>query len=483
MQRRTDSGSTRPDGDLPDAGIPIIIDAETTISRAGLLVVAIFAYLKPSPLRILRVVAWLLRGRAHIECKLAEADVIPNVALPLDPRLTTLADRAAAEGRAVYLAVAQPSPLLEMALSRFPSIVGVIVEESAAGRAAGLASAALRARFAGGYDAVVGKHGGAEMTRHAASGALAGAQPSAVSIMEAYPPGSVLRELASSVRLHQCLKNCIVFVPLVLGGRLTDLAQLVDTLIAFIALSCVASGTYLVNDIWDIADDRKHWSKRDRSIASGRLSPATALIAAVAIIPLGVLLGTLVSWKTGAMLVLYLAVTLCYTLRLKAVAFVDGLVLATLFTIRLGIGAVAAEVPPSPWLFVFSMFLFSSLSYAKRHTEITRTIVRQDKEVNGRGYHLGDAPMVLTVGLSTGIGAVVIMVLYIVEEAFRISFYGSTAWLWGFPPLIFLFVVRIWLVSARGDMHDDPVAFAMTDRVCIALLGCLLVCFGFAWLG
>ena len=132
---------------------------------------------------------------------------------------------------------------------------------------------------------------------------------------------------------------------------------------------------------------------------------------------------------------------------------------------------VAADVPPSPWLFVFSMFLFTSLSYAKRHTEIVRAIARQDKETNGRGYHPIDAPMMLTVGLSTGIGAVMIMVLYIVEEAFRNSFYGSTGWLWGFPPLVFLFVMRIWLLSARGEMSDDPVAFAIKDRTSIALAG------------
>jgi 4-hydroxybenzoate polyprenyltransferase len=302
-------------------------------------------------------------------------------------------------------------------------------------------------------------------------------------VTKGFPSTSVLQELAKSVRLHQCVKNSIVFIPLILGGRLTDATQVVGTSVAFIALCCVASGTYLMNDIWDIGDDRKHWSKRDRPIASGRLSAATALIVALSIIPLGVLLGTLVSVKTGAMLGLYLAVTLCYTLRLKTVPFVDGLTLAALFTIRLGIGAVAANAPPSPWLFVFSMFLFASLSYAKRYTEIAGTIVRQDKEVNGRGYRVIDAPMVLTVGLSSGIGAVVIMVLYIVEEAFLISFYGSTAWLWGFPPLIFLFVLRIWLVSARGEMNDDPVAFAMTDRICIALLALLLVCFSFAWLG
>jgi 4-hydroxybenzoate polyprenyltransferase len=294
---------------------------------------------------------------------------------------------------------------------------------------------------------------------------------------------SVARALARSLRLHQCVKNLIVFVPAVLGGRLTDLPEVLNTIVAFVALSCIASGTYLVNDIRDIAEDRKHWSKRFRPIAAGRLAIPTALCAALACISVGVALGFLVSWKTGGMLLLYLAITLAYTLHLKTVAFVDGLVLATLFTVRLGIGAVAADVPPSPWLFVFSMFLFASLSYAKRHTELVKAIARQNDELNGRGYRTVDAPMVLTVGLSSGIGAVMIMVLYIVEEAFRNSFYGSTGWLWGFPPLVFLFVVRVWLLSARGEMSDDPVAFAIKDRTSIALAALLMLCFGFAWLG
>lgn len=294
---------------------------------------------------------------------------------------------------------------------------------------------------------------------------------------------ALLRELARSLRLHQCVKNLLVCVPVVLGGRLSDRAEVLSILVAFVALTCVASGTYLINDIWDRPEDLKHWSKRYRPIAAGRLAVASALCAALLLIGVGVGLGVLVSSKTGAMLLLYLAVTLAYTLKLKAVPFVDGLVLASLFTIRLGIGAVAVDVPPSPWLFVFSMFLFASLSYAKRHTEIVKAIARRAEQPNGRGYRSGDAPMMLTVGLSSGIGAVMIMVLYIVEEAFRSSFYGSTSWLWGFPPLVFLFVMRIWLLSARGEMSDDPVAFAVKDPTSLALSGLLLLCFGFAWLG
>jgi 4-hydroxybenzoate polyprenyltransferase len=299
------------------------------------------------------------------------------------------------------------------------------------------------------------------MIRHAPDNALAwGLAASAPAALgqEELVRGSVLRQLARALRLHQCAKNVVVFVPLVLGGALTDLVSFSHTLLAFVALCCVASGTYLLNDIWDVGDDRNHWSKRERPIASGGLSAATALVVALVLIPAGIALGALVSLATCAALLLYLGLTLYYTLHLKTVPFVDGLALAALFTIRLGIGAVAAGVPPSAWLFVFSMFLFASLSYAKRYTEISRAIVRQSQSMNGRGYRPVDAPMVLTIGLSTGVGAVMIMVLYIVEEAFRSSFYGATGWLWGFPPLIFLFIIRIWLVSTRGEMMDDPVA-------------------------
>jgi 4-hydroxybenzoate polyprenyltransferase len=299
-----------------------------------------------------------------------------------------------------------------------------------------------------------------------------------------FPRVSVLRELIRSLRLHQCVKNVVVLVPLVLSGRFTVVGEILDTLVAFIALTCVASGTYILNDIWDVADDRAHWSKKERPIASGRLSAATALALALVLIPAGLaLIGFLVHWKACVALIAYLGLTLAYSLHLKTMPFLDGLALATLFTIRLGIGVAATEAPPSPWLFVFSMFLFGSLSYAKRYTEISRAILNKSYAIKGRGYRPVDAPMVLTVGLAAGIGAVTIMVLYIVEEAFLNSFYGATGWLWGFPPLVFLFVVRIWLVTVRGEMMDDPVAFAIKDRASIGLLGLLLICFGFALVG
>jgi len=290
-------------------------------------------------------------------------------------------------------------------------------------------------------------------------------------------------DLLKSLRLHQWAKNLLVFVPIILAGRLTDMVSLTDTVIAFLALSIVASSTYLINDMWDLADDRRHWSKRHRPLASGRLPIATA----AATVPFGIAIGFTLASMTSApvvwLLFVYLVITVAYTFGLKRIVLIDGVVLAVLFTLRLAIGVAAADVPPSAWLVVFSMFLFASLSYAKRHTEIARVAQRQGLQVNGRGYRTSDAPVVLAMGLSTGVGAVLILVLYIVHDAFSQTFYGNTTWLWGFPPLVFLFVARIWLACLRGELDDDPVAFALTDRACLALLAFLVLCFGLAWLG
>jgi 4-hydroxybenzoate polyprenyltransferase len=294
---------------------------------------------------------------------------------------------------------------------------------------------------------------------------------------------SLSRDMLKSLRLHQWSKNFLVFAPIILAGQFTDVGALVDTLFAFFALCMVASSTYLVNDIRDLEDDRRHWSKCRRPLASGRVSVAMA----AATVPIGITIGFSMAAMASTAVVLtlmaYLAITIAYTFGLKRLILIDGVILAMLFTLRLALGIVAADVPPSTWLVVFSMFLFASLSYAKRHAEIARVAQRHGLKINGRGYRAADGPLVLAMGLMTGIGAVAVLVLYIVYDAFAQTFYGSTAWLWGFPPLVLLFVGRIWFACLRDELDDDPVAFALTDWACLVLMAVGLVCFVLAWGG
>ncbi len=299
----------------------------------------------------------------------------------------------------------------------------------------------------------------------------------------ATPARFQIAPLLKSMRIHQWVKNGLVFVPIVLSGKLTEFGALTDTAIAFLALCILASGTYVLNDIRDLPDDRKHGSKRNRPLASGQLSItiAAVFVPVAAVVALG--LGAFASSDVVAVLVAYLCLTLLYTFKLKQFALLDCFVLAVLYTLRLVLGAVAADASWSSWLLVFSMFMFMSLSLAKRHAEIMNVTMNDGVALDGRGYSNVDAPVLLALGVSSGAGAVLIMVLYIVEDAFRQSFYGDTVWLWGFPPLLFLFISRIWLICQRGQMSDDPVAFALKDRFSLGLLACLIVCFGIAWFG
>lgn len=179
----------------------------------------------------------------------------------------------------------------------------------------------------------------------------------------------------------------------------------------------------------------------------------------------------------------YVAVTLTYSFWLKRKVIHDAVTLASLFTLRLVVGMVAVEAVPSPWLFVFSMFFFTSLAFAKRHTEIARVIERGGDWVNGRGYKASDLPLVLASGISSAMAAVVIMVLYIIEDVHQQSFIKNGDWLWALPPFIFMISARIWIVCQRGNLDDDPIVFAVKDKVCLAYGALSGVFFMLAWFG
>jgi 4-hydroxybenzoate polyprenyltransferase len=282
-----------------------------------------------------------------------------------------------------------------------------------------------------------------------------------------------LNILRRSLRLHQWAKNALVFAPLVLGGKAGDLSAWLNALLGFFALSFVASATYIVNDLWDLPSDRRHWSKRMRPLASGDLSIRAGIVLAIAGLAAGFGLVTSAGPAALAMLGLYTAGALSYSFAWKRVAILDVFVLASLFTLRLGFGIVLTEVRLSPWLLVFSMFVFTSLSIAKRHTEVLRLAERGLGDTEGRGYIAGDAPLTLGMGLASMFAGVLIMILYLIEDALPQGVYAHPSYLWAIPFILSLFLGRIWLLSQRNQLRDDPVAFALKDRVSL-LLGLLM---------
>lgn len=490
MASRVDNAAAgEPKSGLPSAR-PLVIDVDGTLVRVSPALEALVAYVKPNPLRALEVAAWLRHGPAHVRKLLAGTATTDLADLPVDEQVLSMARAAAESGRPVYLATAEDERRAGDLLRSFPFVAGVIAS-SATARLEGEARArALADRFPDGFDYVGSSGRDVPVWRRCRGAVLAGAPAwvrrrigTRMGAVESWPARGTTVALVRSMRPQQWVKNVLVFTPLVLGGRLTDVGALAATVAAFLAMCLVASATYILNDALDLQHDRKHWSKRQRPLASGELALDQALSAAALGLLAGGVIAGLVAWTALAAVTAYVVLTLSYSLALKRLPIVDGLALATLYTLRLMLGVAAAAVPPSPWLFVFSMFIFTSLSLAKRHTELQRVIEKQGERMHGRGYRCEDLPLLLALGVAAGLSAVIVIIFYILDDAFRQSFYGSTVWLWGFPPLMFLFVARIWLVTVRGEMSDDPIEFAVRDRASQAMLLLLLVCFAFAWLG
>ncbi len=469
---------------------PLLVDLDGSLLRTDLLLETTLAYLSGNPLRIFHLVYWLLKGRANLKRKLAEAVDLDVEFIPVNDEVTMLATQASRQGRHVFLVTATDVGLADKVAARFSFFSGVIASDGETNLKGAQKARAILQRFPKGFDYIGDSAVDLHVWQHARKVIVV--EPSHAllqAVNDLRKPTSVITRpprshaLIRAARLHQWAKNTLVFLPAILSGQIAHFDTAVSCALAFLALGLVALGTYLINDLFDLPHDRRHWSKRHRPIASGELPIGMAAVIAAVSIASGMAIGAAIG--VGAVLVLaaYLTLTLAYSMHIKRVPILDVVTLACLFTLRLALGIAAAHVVASPWLLVFSMFLFTSLSTAKRLTEIQGTASKGESAVAGRGYLTVDAPLVLGFGLATGTASVLIMVLYLIFDAFSRDFYGNPHWLWLFPIILFLWISRVWLVGQRGELNDDPVAFALKDRPSLVLGAVMAVAFVLAWAG
>lgn len=293
----------------------------------------------------------------------------------------------------------------------------------------------------------------------------AGAQGNAVRFFARTPVG--IRTVVRAIRSHQWAKNVLLFVPLLAAHRVGF--EWVRTSVGVVAFSLCASAVYLGNDLLDLDSDRRHRSKRERPFASGALPLGWGFVGAPLLLAASFAIGFLVSADFVLILALYLALTTAYTLVLKRLAIVDVLCLATLYSLRIFAGGTAAGLAVSDWLIAFSMFFFLSLALVKRAAELRSTeVAGLSDALHGRGYAVGDLPIITQMGVAAGQLSVLVFAVYIQSDTVR-ELYSAPWALWFVCPLIFLWLARVWLLTSRGQMHDDPVVFAIRDRTSYAV--------------
>jgi 4-hydroxybenzoate polyprenyltransferase len=458
-------------------GWPLVIDLDGTLIKTNSLDETFLDSLRRNPLDVWQLPLKLIVGRAAVKRFLANRSSLEVDTWPVRGDFVEYVKKQFESGRKVVLSTAADRKIAEAIAARFPFISEVIASDGTCNLKGKSKAKHLRERFPDGFIYAGDSSADLAVWRESKGSVLVDAsdrvhrrvrrvnEPLAV-FSNSRDAVSVLRH---SLRLHQWVKNALLFVPLVLGGKTFDNSAWIAAMLGFVALGLVASATYVVNDLWDLPSDRRHWSKRRRPLASGDLSIREGLMLAVCGLAGGFSLTAYIGGNALILLALYVVGTLSYSFAWKRVPILDVFVLASLFTLRLGFGIALADVRLSPWLLVFSMFVFGSLSMAKRHTEVLRLAERGLDSIPGRGYLRSDAPLTLGLGLASMLGAVLIMVLYLIEDAFPTGFYANPAALWAVPPILFLFLGRIWLISQRGQLNDDPVAFALKDRISLSL--------------
>lgn len=458
---------------------PLVVDLDGTLLRTDLLIETGLVFFRDQPHRFLAPLQWLARGKACLKHELANAAEIDVAVLPYDESVLGFLAREREEGRKTVLATASHRRLAEQVATHLGLFDDVIATDSERNLSSQTKRDLLVGRFGErGFDYVGNSHDDLPVWGAAREAYVVNASRSVERRARALgnvaavigSPRATLRDWTRALRLHQWLKNLLIFIPLLAAHQYTDWSSILDAALAFLAFGLCASSVYILNDLLDLRDDRHHARKRFRPFAAGRLPIQSGLVAFPLLLIAAFALG---AWLLPISFLLglgcYYALTLAYSLWLKRRMVVDVITLAALYTLRIIVGAVALAIPLSFWLLAFSMFLFLSLALVKRYAELfhVRAQSANDK-ARGRGYFAADLPMIASLGAASGYMAVMVLALY-VNDAQTAQLYRHQKIIWLACPLLLTWISRVWMLAHRGEMNEDPVIFAVRDRLSLSI--------------
>ncbi len=459
--------------------IPLAVDLDGTLILTDTLHESAVRALRSHPLQTLQIPLWLAQGKAHLKQRLANLTDFDASALPYNHALIVWLKEQRALGRHLVLCTASDHSMAD-AIERRPGIFDeVMASDGVRNLSARHKAAALKERFGHqGFDYAGNSVDDLPVwseARHAiVVNAPASVQRQArqrCEVEKEFPSlSSHAGVLPSVLRMHQWLKNLLLFIA-PLAAHQTPSADLSSMLLlAFFSFSLCASAVYIANDLFDLDSDRHHPRKRLRPFASGRVSVAKGVV----LFPLLLLNAFLFAIPVGSAfvgwLLFYFLLTCAYSWSLKRVVLIDCLVLAMLYTVRIVAGAAAAGIALSFWLLAFSVFLFLSLAFVKRYAELKTHADDGRDHAHGRGYWISDAPLVQSLGITSGYAAVVVLALYLNSDAV-VKLYQQPVVMWSAVPVMLFWISWMWMKAHRGEMHDDPLLFAVRDKASL-LSGC-----------
>lgn len=450
---------------------PLTVDLDGTLVKTDLLIESLLALLKQNPLYAFAVLLWLWHGKAYLKHQIAQRTRLDVILLPYHAELLTYLKTQHAQGRQIILATAANERIARQITDHLQCFSGVFASNATTNLKGQRKRTRLVAEFGErGFDYVGTDRFDLPIWHSARKAILVnprrGIQTTAGGITQIeriFEDGT--RRFSAYIRAlrpHQWLKNLLIFVPLLTAHRFHEVNLLGQSLLAFLVFGLCASSIYVLNDLLDLSADRHHSRKRQRPFAAGEIPVDDGLLLIPLLLGFAFGLAMFLPPAFAGVLALYFILTLGYSFYFKQIVILDVLVLAGLYTVRIIAGSAAVAIWPSFWLLAFSQFLFLSLAMVKRYTELKGVVSGTQRFIKGRDYRVDDLELLTSLGGASGYLAVLVLALYINSNQVK-TLYSHPEVIWLLCPLLLYWISRVWLLTHRGMMHDDPIVFALED--------------------
>ena len=463
--------------------LPLAVDLDGTVIATDLLWEALVRAFKANPLVLFLVPFWLIFGKARLKQELAKRVSINAALLPYRIEFIDFLRAEKAQGRKLVLATGSPKVFADAVAAHLGLFDQVMASEGGVNLTSSRKRDALVAVFGdGGFD-YAGNSREDIKVFDAASNAVVVAPDRVASRYQAAngttlfaAPKQTVKTLLKLLRVHQWAKNVLIAVPAVLANELDRLSTDLAIVLAFAAFSLLASAIYIINDLSDLDADRRHKTKRNRPLAAGTVSISSGIMIALALTLVSASVSLYLPPFFQLVLAGYAILTTAYTAALKRMLLIDVLALAGLYTVRVIAGAAATQIEVSFWLLAFSVFFFLSLALVKRYVELDTTAETEAGKVSGRGYRVSDRQVLAESGIAATFSSVLVLALYIDSDQVKML-YERPYLIWLLCPIVLYLSLRIWVLARRGEMHEDPVVFILSDwrSQVMVLAGALLV--------
>ncbi|MEO6422607.1 MAG: UbiA family prenyltransferase [Candidatus Nitrotoga sp.] len=449
---------------------PLIVDLDGTLTPTDTLIESIIRLVKHKPWDALKLPFWMLSGRAIFKSNIALRAGFSVENLPYRQPFVEYLRSEKEKGRCIILATAAHQSIAESVAVQLGLFDSVLASDEGRNLKGKVKLEAIREtvgeKFVYAGDSVADL----PIWKEAEAAVLVGASARVSKAARLIAP--IEREFPRinpdwivwlrALRVHQWLKNLLLFVPLLTAFSFFDAHKLTTTIVAFFAFSLAASATYVVNDLWDIDNDRSHPRKRNRPFASGSIPIPVGVTVAAGVMIVALILASFISKGFLLMLLLYITLTSAYSWVLKEYVLIDVLTLSLLFTLRILAGAIATNISTSSWLLAFSVFIFFSLALVKRCSELVSLGQSGGEAACGRDYRVTDLIVLWPLGIGAALCAVVVFGLFL-SSAETQARYDNAQLLWFVAICLIYWLARLWIKTARGEMHDDPLIFAIKD--------------------